>query len=268
MIQYERTNAVVSLTLIGLALYFVLEFPTRAASVTLFGSPLGVNAPRRWLMAMLLVSLVMAGTDMVIRSHPTLPGRRLGYLATFWMLPGLLVVAATQILGFVPNSLVWGASLLGTGLLLWLTIVAEFQGVPTGARRQPRWATLWQQMIGYGLALVLFALIYHARSRSALSASEVLLVSSMVAVSLLRLPPAQISRTWLYAGLIGLCLGQMTWALNYWRISTLTGSLLLFLTFYVLVGLTQQHLLSTLTRRTLWEYGAIAVVALGVIYNL
>jgi len=267
MLQYERTNAVVSLTLIGLALYFVLEFPARVASISLFGSPLGVNTPRRWLMIMLLVSMTMAGADMVMRSHPILPNGRMRYLATFWMLPGLVVVTATQILGFVPDPLIWGVSLLTTGLFLWLTIVAEFQQVP-GNDSAARWAALWRPAVGYALALVLFALIYHSRSRSILSASQVLLVSGMVALSLLRLPPAHISRTWLYASLIGLCVGQMTWALNYWRISTLRGSLLLFLAFYVLVGLAQQHLTAKLARRTLWEYGAIAVVALVVIYNL
>src|SRR5512145_1640996 len=89
---YERISVVVSLTLIGVSLYFVLEFPPDPVAFNLFGTPLALNAPRQWLMAILLGGLTMAGTDAIIRSHPALPSRRLSYLASFWLLPGLLVI--------------------------------------------------------------------------------------------------------------------------------------------------------------------------------
>ena len=38
--------------------------------------------------------------------------------------------------------------------------------------------------------------------------------------------------------------------------------------FYVLAGLAQQQLSGSLTRRTLWEFGLIASVALVVIFSL
>ena len=94
MPAYERINAVVSLTLIGLALYFVLDFPRQITTLMLFGSPLEVDSPRQWLMALLLGGLAMAGSDAVMRTHAELPSRRLSYLATFWTLPGLLVILA------------------------------------------------------------------------------------------------------------------------------------------------------------------------------
>jgi len=54
MPAYERINAVVSITLIGLALYFVLDFPAQSTTFMLFGTPLNVDAPRQWLMMLLL----------------------------------------------------------------------------------------------------------------------------------------------------------------------------------------------------------------------
>lgn len=264
---YERTNAVVSLTLIGLALYFVLEFPIQATQVNLLGSPLGVDSPRRWLMALLLVGFAMAGTDMVIRAHPALPSRRLDYLVTFWMLPGLLVIAATQLLGLAPTPVTWGIGLLGMGVLLWLTVVAEYHQLSphTPARY---WTHLWRQFVGYVVALALFTLIYQTRSRSAMSATQVLLVSGMVALALLRQPPKLMARTWLFAAVIGLSMGQITWALNYWHARTLSGGLFLLLVFYLLIGLAQQQLLGALSRRTLWEFGMVATLALVVIISL
>jgi hypothetical protein len=264
---YERISAVVSLTLIGLALYFVLEFPSQIAAFTLFATPLTLDSPRRWLMIVLLAGLVMAGTDTVIRSHPALPLRRLSYLAPSWMLPGLLVILATQTLGLAPTPMIWGVGLVGIGLLLWLTIIAEFQQVlPTSTAY--RWAYLWRQLVGYSLALAFFIVIYQTRSRSALSATGILLVSGMIALSLLRQNPEAISKTWLFATVIALILGQITWALNYWRASTLSVGLFLLLIFYVLTGLAQQQLLGKLSQRAGWEFGVITVVVLLVIFNI
>ena len=73
MPAYERINAVVSLTLIGLALYFVLDFPAQTVTFTLFGSPLDIESPRQWLMVLLLGGMAATGTDAVIRAHPGLP---------------------------------------------------------------------------------------------------------------------------------------------------------------------------------------------------
>jgi len=59
---YERINVTVSLTLIGLALYFVLDFPVEAATVLLFNSPLALVSPQQWLMSLLLAAIAAAGT--------------------------------------------------------------------------------------------------------------------------------------------------------------------------------------------------------------
>jgi hypothetical protein len=255
------------MTLIGLALYFVLDFPAQQISVMLLGSPLVVDTPHQWLMMVLLGALATAGADGVIRSHPHLPTRRLNYLATFWPLPGLLVVLATQTLGLAPNPIIWAVGLAGVGVLLWVTILVEYRQVPFGSTVQFG-ARLWQQFMGYAITLLFFIVIYQTRSRSAVSATGVLLVSGIAALALLRQPPKQILQTWLFAAVIGLSLGQITWALNYWRTGALNAGLLLFLIFYVLVGLAQQQLLGTLSRRSLWEFGAVSAVALVIIINL
>ena len=263
---YERISAVVSLTLIGLALYFVLEFPRQVASFTLLDSPLALISPRQWLMTFLVAGLAMAGTDAIIRSHPALTDVRAAYLATFWTLPGLLVITATQTLGLAPNMVAWAVGLVGVGLLLWLTMLAEYHQVSPGTA--PRWPRLWQQLTGFGVALPLFVVIYYTRSRSALSATGIMLVSGMVSLALLRYSSKSLFNTWLFAAVIGLSLGQITWALNYWRVGALQAGLILLLVLYVLLGLAQQQLLGSLSRRALVEFGAVAFVALAVILNL
>ncbi len=267
MPAYERINAVVSITLIGLALYFVLDFPAQINELILFGSLLELESPRQWLMVILLAGMTMAGTDAVVRAHPLMPVRHLSYLATFWMLPGLLIILATQTLGLAPTPIVWAVGLLMVGILLWLTIYTEYRQVAPhtminlGLR-------LWRQFIGYAITLIFFIVIYQTRSRSAVSATAILLISAMAALGLLRQNPANVWKSWLFAAIIGLSMGQITWALNYWRTGALNAGLLLFLLFYLLVGLAQQQLLGTISRRTLWEFGVVASLGLIVIYIL
>jgi hypothetical protein len=258
---HERISAVVSITLFGRALYFVLDYPLQATGLTVLGSPLGIDTPSRWLMILLLGALAVAGMDGIIRALVTPAGRRFGYIATFWPLPGLLVVLATQTLGLAASSVVWAASLITTGVLLWLTIAAEV-ALLTPGELWPRW---WRQFIGYTIALLFFIVIYYARSRSAISATAIALVAGLIALSLLRQSPEQVSRPWLLAGVVGLSLGQFTWALNYWQVGALNAGLLLFLLFYLLIGVAQQHLQGTLSRRSLWEFGTVTALALLVI---
>jgi len=265
MVAYERINAVVSVTLIGLALFFVLEFPAETTLLTLFGTPIELVTPRQWLMVILLGGLAMAGADAVIQMHPNLPTWQLSYRATFWMVPGLLVILATQTLGLAPSPIIWVISLGVVGILLWLTIFVEYKQV-CPIEKPNIWLRLWQQVIAYTVILTFYILIYQSRSRSALSATGVMLTSSMMALVLLRQNPAAISKTWLFAFIIGLSLGQVTWALNYWRTGALNAGILLFVIFYVMVGLSQQHLSASLSRRTIWEFGAIAGAAILVVY--
>ncbi len=267
MLAFERVSAVVSITLIGLALYFVLDFPAQVAEMSLFGSPLVLVSLYRWLMVILLAGLVMAGTDGIIRTHPELPSRSIPYTVTFWGLPGLLVVLATQTLGLAPNAIIWAVSLLVVGVLLWFTIVSEYHCVPVATNNQ-LWPRLWRQFIGYAIVLIFYILIYQTRSRSAISATAIMVISGIVALALLRTSPNQIFKAWLFAAVIGLSLGQITWALNYWRTGALNAGLLLFLIFYVLVGIANQQLSGVLSRRAMWEFGVVSLVTLVVIFNL
>jgi len=260
---YERINVVVSLALVGLALYFVLAFPVDQLSFNLFGSPVGLASSWRWLMIILLTGLAMAGADAVMELQPALVSRRLGNRAAFWTLPGLVIIFATQTLGLTPDPITWAVSLILIGVLLWLTLLAQFL---QGSSEAGGWSGWWQQVIGYGLAAGLFILIFYTRQRTVLSASAVFLVSLGVALPLLRaMSVASPSRIWLLALVISAGLAQITWALNYWRAAPLQTGLLLVLVLYTLIGLTQQYLLNTLTRRAVWEFGLVAAVVIGLI---
>lgn len=262
---YERISILVSLTLLGLVAYFLIELPSRAIDLALFGSPLTLTVSQRWLMAVLLGGLAATGTRAIVNAHPSSPRWAPGYVLAFWVLPGLLVILATLWLSLLTPSLGWWLAGIGTiGLLLWLVVLAEYHIIDP---RDPQYelARLWLNLVAYGVAFGFFVVIYQTRARSILSATEVLLVSGLLAASLLRAGPAQAGRTWLFAGIVALAMGQGTWALNFWRVSPLTAGLWLLLIFYLFTGLAQQHLLGRLTRRALVEFAAVATIGLIVI---
>ncbi len=264
---YERISATVSLTMLGLFTYFLVELPSRTIELTLLGSPLTLMVSQWWLMAVLLGGLAATGTRAVVYAHPELPRHISEYVLSFWVLPGLLVILATLWLARLAPSLSWW--LVGTtvtGVVLWFVVLAEYHTIDP---RDPRYelARLWLSLAAYITAFGFFVIIYETRARSILTATEVMLVSGLLAVSLLRAGPAQAGHTWLFAGVVALLLWQSMWALNFWRVSPLAAGLWLLLIFYLFSGLAQQQLLGRLTRRALFEFAAVVAVGLFVLFR-
>jgi intracellular septation protein A len=119
----------------------------------------------------------------------------------------------------------------------------------------------------YCVALILFLVVYRSRVRSIISATEVMLISGLLALELLRGSERPASLITLYAAIAGLVLGQATWALNYWRLDSLTGGLVLLLLFYDVVGLSQHAVQGHINRRVLLEYGLITIAALALMWE-
>jgi hypothetical protein len=270
---YERISALVSLTLLGLLLLFLVDLPTRELSFIVLGSPLSFQLSQRGLIALLLAGMACAGADAVVRLHPVSRRGELGHHTfLFWILPGLLSLLAALLLPLAPDRRLWAGGLAATGLLLGSVILAEYYTVDP-LNRYYEWARQGLNIVTYAIGLVLFISIYQTRSRSIISVTALLIASSLLALELLRAPRLRSEQarsdrsglTWIYASLVGLLIGEATWALNYWRANGLTGGLLLLLIFYLLTGLAQQRILGRFTWRTLAEYAL--VTALGIFFT-
>jgi len=264
MLYRERASVVAALVVLGLILAAFLQFPTRSFDVTVLGSPLTIRITQTALIAALLVGITCAGTDAIVRSHPA--ARRIQARHSFvtWTLPGLTVLLAAVLLPQAPTQLYQLVGFVVTGLILILVISAEYDTVdPTG--RHYLAARLSLNAWAYLLALIVFILIYSAKARSLVSATAVGLASTLLALEFLRSAGRGFRRTALYAAIAGLCTGEIVWAMNYWRISGITGGLILLLGFYVATGLTNQQLQGRVTRRVLIEYAVVALVGLVVL---
>ena len=264
MPRTERLGATISLVMLGLLLSSIIVLPGRQAVVRLFGTQMAFQFSGLTQLAVVMIGLACSGADAVIQAHPLNRRRSLEYAAAFWALPAVLMAAS---LIMVRDLSWWGyrlAYVLASGGLLAAVIVSQYRTVdPEDARlRESRLAL---NVLAYALAAFFFVLVYGTRMRSAISATGVLLVGGLLAAEVLRMPREGIGRTWVYAGVIGLLMGEATWVLNYCALDARAGGGLLLVVFYTLTGLAQQHLWGRLTRRVVVEYAVLGLGALGVV---
>ena len=264
MLYRDRASVVATLVVLGLILAAFLDFPAWTHDLAVLGSPLTINVSQTALMAALLVGITCTGTDAIVRSHPTAKRIEARYSFVTWTLPALTVLLATILLPQAPTRLYQLGGYVLTGLILILVISAEYYTVDPA---NPRYlaARLGLNGWAYLLALVVFTLIYSAKARSLVSATGVSLLSTLLALEFLRSAGRGFARTALYAAIAGLSTGELIWAMNYWRISGLSGGLILLLGFYVATGLANQQLQGRLSRRVLVEYAFVALIGLAIL---
>ena len=282
----DRASVLIWVVLMGLAAQRFLALPERSFTAILLGSPITFNITDSALLGVLLAGLVASGTEAVLRAHPNSQRGRalsssgrsisdggLGWANpvnrehwVFWGLPIALTVVAVLLLPLTPSVVYWVIGLITMGLALGFSLTGIYYTVDPfqpGYRR----ARLGLNALTYAAALVLFLVVYRTRVRSIVSATEVMLVSGLLALELLRGSERPTVLVALYAGITGLVLGQATWALNYWRLDSLTGGLVLMIGFYNVVGLAQHGLQGRIRRRVVLEYGLITVAALALIWE-
>lgn len=264
MPKSDRLSITVSLVLLGLLLSQLVTLPSRDFSLVVLGSELKLHFSGPIQFAVIMTALVCAGVDAIMRQRRSLRSTSLAHTVPFWALPGTLTVVSMIMLN---NAQDWSARLLwvaGAGVSFAGVVNLQIRSLDAPENR-PSWVRLALNGIVYVLALVLFVAIYGARLRSVVSATTVMLISTWLSLELLRGLNEQITRTWLYAGIIGLAMGELTWTTNYLNLPNPVGGALLLVAFYGLAGIVQQYLGRQLSRRVLWEYGAVIVAGLLVL---
>jgi hypothetical protein len=273
---YDRVSVIVGVILVGIVLLLVVDIPPRAFQFRPLGTPLTLNVTAVWAMSMLLVGLSCAGTEAVMRVHPLV--RRGTVRRTFpnWILPALATLALAISLPRSPDLLNWIIGLaVGGGGLAWL-ILMNYQAIAApaapaedaGHPQRHALSRLGLRVATYPLALVLFTAIYRTRLRSLVTATAVTVVAALLAFSILyhseqarEHAHRPLGRAFLYAGVIGLVLGETIWAFNYWRTNALTVGVLLMVLFYVLTGIVREHTRTGIRWQTVVEF--LIVAALG-----
>jgi hypothetical protein len=269
-VPLDRLSLLTSFVLVGLTLSLILELPSQRIEFSVLGSEASITVSGTWLIALLLAALTAAGVNSVARTHPRVHLGEARYLFILWILPALIVVAATMILSST-NVRVDGMYALTGVAVAGASLVAVIVGEYLTIDLNDRWysaARLGVNLAVYLAALVLFATIYSWKIRSLYSAPAIGLSAGLLALELLRGSEVDFRRTWLYAAAVGLSLGEIVWALNYWNLSGFIGGALLLVFFYALTGLAQQYLWKRLNLIVFVEFTMIVVGAIVLLFLL
>lgn len=261
----DRISVVTWVLVFGFVLSLLLRLPTTVISFRALGSPTEVELTATTLMAFVLAIVASAGAEGLIRLHPKRQANRLGLTWAYWALPAAMSIVTVVLLPSIPTRLFQAVVILVAGVLLMIAFYSLYATVEPG---QPgfRRARFWLDALAYGVALLLFLFVYQARTRSLLSGTLIAFTASLLAVELLRNSTNETRPVLMHSAVVGLLLGEMTWALNYWPLLPgLTGGLLLLLSFYLAVGIALQGLQGRLTKRIMIEFGVFAVFAVALI---
>jgi uncharacterized membrane protein len=258
----QRLSITVGIVLLGLVSSLIIKLPTQELTLHLFGSPLSLYLSTQYVVVALLVGLTCTGTDALIRTHPLARRKQLERTFIMWTVPALTVLIADLVLAHAPSRLVWVGSLILTGILLSLTMTAEYHTIdPQDAKFGS--SQVFLSIMIYALALAIFVFVYGMKSRSLLSATTLLVVTTLLALERLRVTGRDLSTIGSYALFSGMIVGESVWALNYSQVPAAMGGLLLLLSFHLLTGLAQQHLIGRLTSRIIVEYGLVTLIGFG-----
>ena len=232
----------------------------------MLGSPVAITVTTNTVLGLILAGLAASGAEAIVRAHPLSHSGESGPHWLAWGVPVALIGVAVFLLPVAPSRLYWLVGLILTGIALGLSLAGIYYTMDpfaTGYRR----ARLGMNALTYGIALVLYLVVYRTRARSIVSATEIMLVSGLLALELLRGSQRPTMSVALYAVITGVVLGQATWVLNYMRLQSLTGGLVLLLIFYNVVGLSQNAIQGRIGRRVAIEYGLITIAALALIWE-
>ena len=262
---HDRISVATWLLVFGMGLRLLFSLPlTPKFEFSAFGSPIAFAITDYMLAALMLCALAASCTESIITLHPALD-RRLSQRTrptwSFWALPTALTVITVVLLPVAPNSLVQVLGLLVYAVLIATTFFSLYATVEVGQKGYRRGRAVLNAL-AYGCALLLFVLVYQTRTRSLLSGTLVAATATLLTIELVRSSTPNPGTVISYGLAVGLVLGQVTWALNYWPIDELTGGLLLALIFYLMVGIAQQGLQGRLRRRVVIEYAGFALAAL------
>jgi hypothetical protein len=257
----DHISVTVWVMIFGFGLSLIAQIPTAVIRFRAFGTPTEIELTSTTIMGLILAIAASAGAESLIRLHPKRQANRLGLTWVYWALPAAMSIITVVLLPSLPTRLLQVLVILIAGVLLTVAFFSLYATVEPG---QPgfRRARLWLDALAYGVALLLFLFVYQARTRSLLSGTLIALTATLLAVELLRTSSNEMRRVLIYSAVIGLLLGEMTWALNYWPLLPgLTGGLLLLLGFYLAIGIALQSLQGRLTKRVMIEFGVFAVIA-------
>jgi hypothetical protein len=271
--RYDRIASLVLVVVIGLAVVLVVDINPNILQAQLGGDIPTITVS--WVLIAALVVITSTGADLLARGHPsmqtrTLPTLNLGFAKVdlapgFWILPSFSIIGSFALFQVFQEQMpgaAFVASLVAAGGTLLVVLVSQLYALDRQPATHQR-ARLVLHIVTYLVAWICFSAVYSARFRTLYAAALIGAAGMLLAFEVLQWAPRK--GNLLLAAMVGLLLGEMTWALNYWPAHALSGGALLGIMFYLTVSLLWHHATRTLRRALLVEYGLLGSGLLAII---
>ena len=243
-----------------LALDPVLRIPAQSWQHNFFGTPLKLTLDHSALLLLLLVLVAGSGARWVTDA---VEGKQRPPLS--WPLPVAWSVISLLTLQQTHDVLQWTLGLLISVAML-ATIMAFICRTTRPGNDSYTLARFSLSIVTYLAASVLFLFVYASRTRSLLSAPLMMVISTLLLAELLR-NVLQQRRDILFVAIIGgLVIGEATWLFNHIPLMPLQAALFLLLIFYLVSSASFHAVNRDVSRRLVWEYLSVTLLALALIF--
>jgi hypothetical protein len=217
----DRLSVLAAAILLAYALLPFFQLPERRLVIEITGVLFVFRLSFNTLAAVLGAALAAAGTDWLLRGHPSL-GKQSTY--QHWLLPALTAWVIGIPLRSLEVGLAWWVVFAFGGLLLVLVLLAEYIAVDLyDVNHAP--ATIGLTAVSFALFLILVIALTAAGTRLYVLLPAVMLSIFLVALRTLYL---RLNGRWCLPWAVGIALvvGQVAAGLHYWPISPLRYGLL------------------------------------------
>ncbi|MEM7032848.1 MAG: hypothetical protein AAF629_25085 [Chloroflexota bacterium] len=264
----ERLSQVVSLNLIGLVLYLIIDLPVQKLNVTILDSSVIVAVSLQFLVVFVLGGLAFVGVGVVL---DTPSGQWLRDIHPFWINPTLLVILAALTLVYFGSVFYWVSGLFIAGVLLWLSLWAAYHQAAVLQRLRYRSqqdmdpktvdrlhrAGRWSEWLGYALFLGYSLLIFQSDFSVLIRLISLAFLAFFFAQTIFHTPDGIPRRILVYATTVGWIVAQLVLIFSLLHLGSLAQGLLTGLSFYLSCGLPLTYLRGTLSRAVVIEYSVI-----------
>jgi hypothetical protein len=221
----DRLSTLAALVILSYALVGIVELPLLGVEWTILGLLVPIQIEARVIMVAIAAVLAVVGSDWLMESHPLAGDQPVSTERR--ILPGLAAVGlGLLVTGLEQGPALW-IGLVLAALLLTAVMYAEFIVLDPGDPRREV-ASIGLEGLAYLLTLQAVFFFRVTGARAVFSVPAMFVFGSAIAWRLFLLRSEE-SRPEVQALTVGWLLAQGVWALHYWPLEPLRGSLLLVL---------------------------------------
>ena len=233
--DFEQLSILVATVLLAYATARFVDLPPRIWPLQFLGVLLPIPINANTVIVIILAALAATGTDWLLRSHPRLGAEN---TRSHWLLPAMTALVIAVPLNSLPIGFLWWAGFFSGGLLLVLTLIAEYITVDSEDERfLPAAAGL--TALSYALFLILAISLGSIKPRLYIVLPPIGLAAALVSLRAIHLRLNEWQ--WPQALAVGLMASQLAAPLHYLPIAPIAYGLILLGPVYAVTSFTINH---------------------------